>query len=135
MRFQRRKRLRPLIPLASMGDIAFLLIIFFMLTSVFMKEGHIKVEPPTYPDIEVRKPGRIFVTMDEQGRLYLQGDQSSVAGLESAARDLLRDSDEKLVMLKIDRSVPQRQFGPVLMALSKAGGEIALVGRKAGKRR
>jgi len=33
-----------------------------------------------------------------------------------------------VVMLKIDQAVPQEQFGGVLLELSKAGAELALVG-------
>ena len=47
MRKSRKKERKPIpVPLTSMGDIAFLLIIFFMLASDFIKEPNLKVEPP-----------------------------------------------------------------------------------------
>jgi hypothetical protein len=36
-------------------------------------------------------------------------------------------------MLKVDRKQQQKDFGKVLMALSKAGAEITLVGDKKGR--
>ena len=40
-----------MIPIASMGDIAFLLIIFFMLTSNFIQEAHIRLTPASAADV------------------------------------------------------------------------------------
>ena len=130
MKLARRKRPQPLVPLASMGDIAFLLIIFFMLTSNFMRESHIRVDPPGSRDIEVQEQSQVFVTMDEEGVLFVQGEELNVGLLENRMRHLLDTRKDKLVMVKIDKGVPQKQFGPILMALSKARAEIALVGKK-----
>jgi biopolymer transport protein ExbD len=124
-----------MIPLASMGDIAFLLIIFFMLTSNFIKEAHIKVTPPASPDIEVLKESRVSLSMDEEGNVWLQGQPCPQALIESATETLLENQEDKVVVLKIDKGLTQEQFGPVLMALSKAGAEIALVGTKETGRR
>lgn len=127
---RRKKSLRPLIPLASMGDIAFLLIIFFMLTSNFIKESPIKYTLPVSADIDFQKPGLVSVVMDEKGQLYLQGEPCHMEMLESRVREELEGKKDRFVMLKIDRAIRQRSFGPVYMALSRAGAQIAPVGRK-----
>ena len=47
MPVRRRKRMDLTLPTSSMGDIAFLLIIFFVLASHFMKTANIEAEKPT----------------------------------------------------------------------------------------
>jgi len=127
---RKRQPLKPLIPIASMGDIAFLLIIFFMLTSNFIKEAHVQLTPPLSEDIDTLKETPVSVAVDRDGLIYLQGEPCHPDLLENGTEALLADRKEKVVMVKIDKDLPEEIFRPVLMALSKAGAEIALVGTK-----
>ena len=51
MKLRRQKRRGPIVPVASIADIAFLLIIFFILTSNFMREKDIKATPARAVDV------------------------------------------------------------------------------------
>ncbi|MBF0243833.1 MAG: biopolymer transporter ExbD [Planctomycetes bacterium] len=128
MRLARKKPPAPMVPIASMGDIAFLLIIFFMVVSNFMKEAHVELERPKSPDIEKMKPSQISVSYDKDSQLWLQGTICTVEELESGLSALLETNNDKLVMVKIDKNIPEEKFQPVMMALSKAGAKIALEG-------
>jgi len=127
---RRKKSLRPLLPLASMGDIAFLLIIFFMLTSNFIKESSIKYTLPVSTDIDPQKAGLVSVIIDKKGQLFVQSEPCGVEMIESRVREELEGKKDRFVMLKIDQAIKKRQFGPVYMALSRAGAQIAPVGKK-----
>ena len=116
------------IPIVNIGDIAFLLIIFFILTSTFMRESYIKVTPPTSPDIDKLGLTPVSVTVDQSGTVWLQGVACQVEALESGVSVLLEGKPDKAVLLKIDKGLPQKTYGPVLLALSKAGAEVALIG-------
>jgi len=125
---RRGRRIPAMVPIASMGDIAFLLIIFFMLTSNFIKEAHVVLDRPTAPDIEEMKESQISVSMDKEGQAWLQGEPCPVEVIEEGVAALLADRDDKLVMLKIDREAPHEAYGEIFLQLSRAGAEIALVG-------
>jgi biopolymer transport protein ExbD len=127
---RRSHRMPALVPVAAMGDIAFLLIIFFVLTTNFIKEGHVRVEPPRAVDIEQMDESPVSVVMDEDGNLWLQGAQCSVEILQNGVEAALQGSKTREVMLKIDRNMQEQDFQPVLMALSKAGATIKLTGDK-----
>ncbi len=127
---RRRRRDRPLVPLASMGDIAFLLIIFFMVTSIFIQEAHLKVTPARSPDIEELGQSMLSVVLDSEGALWLQGEPCHPDSLEAAVAALLHNRDDNTVMLTVDRHRRHREFGGVIMALSEAGAEIALIGNR-----
>ena len=124
----RRRRLKPLIPVASMGDIAFLLIIFFILTSNFMKEAHIKMQYAMSSDVERLKESVISVSVDTEGEAWLQGEPCEISALEGALREMVEGRPKQTVMLKVDRGVAHERYGEVVLALSRAEVEIALVG-------
>ncbi len=130
MKLKRRHTARAFVPTASMGDIAFLLIIFFMLTSNFVREKNIKQALPEAVEIELMKNLPVSVSVDVDGLVYVNGEDCQVEMLESLTASLLRDESEKRVMLKIDKDLTEEVFRPVFMALSRAGAEIALVGIK-----
>lgn len=131
MKVKRRTRLEPAVPTASMGDIAFLLIIFFMLTTNFAKEKHIQLKDATSRDIRTMKEPLVFVAVDKEGKVWCQGRQCSVDNLEDQVKSLVAARLEKKVKLRVDRTVRQEHYGPVFMALSRAGVEIALTGELA----
>lgn len=128
MKVERKKRVQPRVPMAPMGDIAFLLIIFFMLTSTFIREAHLTVSLPESPDIERLDDGHLSVLMDQDGALWVQGNPCELSDLSGILQSELETRPEDLVTLKIDRAVRQDQFGPVLAALSGTGARVAWLG-------
>lgn len=134
MRRTRRRRLGTLVPVVSMGDIAFLLIIFFVLCSNFAKETGVKVRPPQAAAIDTLQNSSVAVAIDEQGVIYVDGQPVPDAGtVESRLTTLLKDKaspQDRTVAFRCDRSVRRDKFEPVLDAIAKAGGVIAAVGQK-----
>ena len=127
---RKRRKSKILVPVAAMADIAFLLIIFFILTTNFMTETHIELEEASSIDIDALEESTVSVSVDKDGQVWLQGEPCPQEVLESGVTALLQERDDKTVMLKIDKHLPHEKFGPVFLALSGAGAEIALVGAK-----
>jgi len=119
-----------MIPLASMGDIAFLLIIFFMLTSNFIQEAHVRLTPASAVDVSALKTSPVTVSMDRDGEVWLQGQVCPVEALEFEVSALLAGKDERLVVVKVDKDLPEAKYGPMFMSLSRAGADIGLIGMK-----
>jgi biopolymer transport protein ExbD len=132
---KRRKRKKNLIivPIASMGDIAFLLIIFFMVASQISRQRH-QIKPPRSLDTYKLKDAQITVTIDAGGACFLQGEKLyNVDALESQVQLLLkgRTTDEqRTVIFRCDKSVPNEAFEPAIDAIVKAGGLLGLVGEE-----
>ncbi|MCG3148810.1 MAG: hypothetical protein PCFJNLEI_02257 [Verrucomicrobiae bacterium] len=137
MRMPRRKRRGIVLPTASMGDIAFLLTIFFMVCSNFTKETGIKMELPQVPTVRQLEESAISVAIDEEGKIYLQGQEIPDAqSIELGVTALLEgrtDPTARLVMFKCDKAVDKAVFEPVLDAIGKAGATIAAVGEPSTK--
>lgn len=119
------------VPTSSMGDIAFLLIIFFMLTSKFMQESHIKYEQAKSPDIKEIEDTNISVVVDENDVIWLQGEEvSSVEDLKSRVESLKSDDKATIVMLKIHKNSLHKTYGDLILKLSEAGVKISFIGDK-----
>lgn len=115
-----------------MGDIAFLLIIFFMVCSNFIKESAIKLQPPKAADLARLEESPVSVALDETGAIFLQGRKLADAEeLEWGVRALVADKagdQGRTVMFKCDRTVSREIFEPVLDAIARGGGLIAALG-------
>lgn len=137
-RRKQRKARAISVPVASMGDIAFLLIIFFMVCSNFAKEAKVKLESPRTADVVRLKESMVSVSIDDQGVTYLQGKQ--VGGAEAVEYGVMAliqnaQTDEgRTVMFKCDRGVDKQVYEPVLDAIARAGGRIAAIGEPPGKK-
>lgn len=125
MRLQARMRHEPTIPTASMADIAFLLIIFFMLTITFEVDKTQVELPRTQIRLEVPKKAA-YVSVDGEGRLRVSsGEEMSalVPGVEdvlSFAAGVVATDPQKAFVLKADTDTEYRHVDQVIDALKRA---------------
>lgn len=125
---KRRKRPSLVVPTSSMGDIAFLLIIFFMLASNFMKSANVKSTDPESPDVEMQEASQVSVIYDADGRLWLQGVEIGIGELAAGVQQVVGDNKQTPVHVRIDKGHAGADFLPVIEALSDAGVRIMLAG-------
>lgn len=134
MKLHRRKKMGIAVPTTSMGDIAFLLIIFFMVCSNFVKEARISSEPPKAVDVDSVKNAPTSVVLDEGGELYVNGklvaDSQTVESLIESSLIGKTTDEERMVLFKCDHRIEKRAFEPVLEAITRAGGLVVAVGDK-----
>lgn len=137
MRRSRKKRRKPVpVPVASMGDIAFLLIIFFLVCSEVSKDkSNLEVTLPFSQHVDKVKAQVVArVAIDKSGEIWLDADRvDSAKDVEWGIRALLTKTvsdDQRHVQFKCDSSLTKEQFEPVLKAIAAAGGIIEAVGEK-----
>ena len=130
MKIKRSKGCVLAVPTSSMGDIAFLLIIFFMLTSKFMQESHVKCEIPASPDAQKIEDQPVSVILDENGDLWLQGQTITTEALKVMIEGLRGDNKNFTVMLKIHKSLNSKKYNTVIRKIAEAGAKVAFVGEK-----
>jgi biopolymer transport protein ExbD len=129
MTIRRRKKIKMMIPLASMGDIAFLLIIFFMLVSSFMKNT-MEFDPATSDDVRDLPPAELSVVLDKFNRLWLQGIEITPNELAPAVEVLVGDRRaDSRVHLSIHKELKRKDYMPVIEALSETGVPVNHTGK------
>ena len=125
MKLAARSTQNPIIPTASMADIAFLLIIFFMVTLSFEVDKTQVVLPKTAIRLEVPKKAA-YISITENGQIRVSsGEEISVPvpGPEdvlSFAAGVVAMDPTKEFVLKADRDVPYRHVDRVVDALKQA---------------
>ena len=128
MAIRRRKKPSLVLPLSSMGDIAFLLIIFFMLASNFMKTGNVELEKPDAPSLEQQEPPKCSVLLDKDGQIWFEGTQVSKGEVTSALKELAEKDHEYTVHVAIHKDLTKRDFMPMIEAISESGAKMILTG-------
>ncbi len=108
MNLQSRNKIDPAFSMASMTDLIFLLLIFFMLTSSFVTPSGLPVNLPTSKasTIEVQK---ISVTVTKDLQFFVNEKKVSRATLEGELKSKL-NGPNGVVILHIDESVPTREM-------------------------
>ena len=118
-----------------MADIAFLLIIFFMVCSEVSKDRKLPLELPKSVYVEKTENAiAARVSIDESGQIWFEGrGVDSPKDIEWGVRAMLANAvseSQRHVQFKCDASLPRETFEPVLQAIAEAGGIIEAVGEK-----
>ena len=133
-RKKKQKRRAIPVPIASMGDIAFLLIIFFLVCSEVAKDNaSIQTTPPISEHVKKMKASvAARVAIDTDGVIYFDGTQvDSAKDVEWGVRAILASTssdDQRHVQFKCDAALPKETFEPVMKAIVEAGGILEAVG-------
>ncbi len=117
------------VPSAAMGDIAFNLLIFFVILAKAQDDSHVKWQPAAAANLERVANSKVNVAIDEANLLYLNGQQIGQAQLADRVGDLLGElpAGERTVLLKVHKQATAMYYEPVIEAISEAGGDLVHV--------
>ncbi len=89
----------------SLTDIVLLLLIFFLLTSSFIVQPGIKVKLPRAASGQQDESDKVFITVTQNERIFLNQKQVSRNELQQQLRRLLKDDPTKLVVIRADKDL------------------------------
>ena len=114
-----RKKSKPFqIPLSSMSDIAFLLLIFIMLVALINFRKEVKIDYPEAKTVlKTTAEKNLEVWIDRSGGIYLNGDPANHAALERKIIDIYRSAPDTRVHIIADRNTPYEKINSVLEVL------------------
>jgi biopolymer transport protein ExbD len=111
----RRKREHFVIPLNSMSDVAFLLLIFIMLVALINYRREVKIE---YPEAQSAKrtsaEKNLEIWIDRAGGVYLDGLPASLADVETEVDNLYRTAPDTRIHIIADRDTSFERVNRVL---------------------
>lgn len=135
----RSKREQPAINASSMADIAFLLLIFFLVTTTIDVDNGIAVKLPPYseeePDnLKLKKRNVYRVVVNAQNQLLVRGEQMRVSELRDNAKlfinnngvnpDLSESPRKAIISLQNDRGTKYETYITVYNELKAAYNEL-----------
>ncbi len=133
IRTERRSKKVLAVPLSSMADIAFLLLIFFMLSSISGMEKEVPVRLPESKNVPAHDKKHFNIFIRENGSLFFDSRENSIEELVSFVRYRKSASPSIRAMIHADRSIPYKYVNQVMKSLKEAGlYNIVLASKKAG---
>ena len=121
-----RKKLTASVPSFAMGDIGFLLLIFFVILARAQADSHVRWQPAKLKEVEMVASPLASVTIDTGFKNYLDGKEISTDALPAALSQILGDtpSGKRYVFLKVHKEAKAIHFEPIIAAISEAGGDL-----------
>lgn len=123
--FKRKSKVASEIPDSSLADIAFLLLIFFMVTTVFRKERPREIERPeaqATQRVDEKRKNILHVWVERDGTVYINDAIVPIPAIAGLVAPLYVETDRRLVVaIRSDRDVPYGVINQITEELREGG--------------
>jgi len=123
--FQKRSKASEEIPSSSLADIAFLLLIFFMVTTVFPNDKPRQIDwvkAQAAEKISEKQKDILNIWMQKDGTVYINDQEVAMADVHQVVAPLYARTNRALVIsIRGDRDVPYHYMDAVQKQLVEAG--------------
>lgn len=121
MRYREREENIEDINISPLIDMVFILLIFFMVSTTFVKDMKLDLNRPSASSATTASTKAIRLYIDNAGDTFLDGEPVRVWVIQSRLRDLLRASTQKSVLVVTDDAVPSGKLVEVVDQARLAG--------------
>ncbi|OKY25343.1 MULTISPECIES: ExbD/TolR family protein [Thalassotalea] len=120
-----RKRIREdedaAIDMTPMLDIVFIMLIFFIVTTSFIKEAGIEVNKPKAANQTRQKSANIFIAVRDSGEIWLDKRRVDVERVAANIEKLLAEQPSDVVIVQADKNAKHGVVVKVMDAIKEAG--------------
>jgi biopolymer transport protein ExbD len=109
------------VDISPLIDMVFILLIFFMVTTTFVKDMKLELERPSASSATSASTKSIRVFIDKFGDIYVDNQPVRIYTLQSKLRDMLRVSTDKSILVVTDESVTAKRVLEVIDQSRLAG--------------
>jgi len=128
---EKKSRYQIQMPLTSLIDIVFLLLIYFLLTTNFMVDEGIKIKLPQAKASAPQTEQEITIYVDREGKAFLENQEVPLGNLFAKLKEMIGGRKDKLVVIKANRSVILNKAVKVMDVAKAAGaGKLCLATEK-----
>lgn len=125
--FRKRKIEEPEIPTASMADIAFLLIIFFMLTTIFSRAKGLKMVLPEKSTeiVKIKTENTMRISINPEGKIFVDDaiTETPISELRNIVKERIKENPKLIVLIKTNVSAPYHKMIEVYDEVLLAGAD------------
>lgn len=108
------------INISPLIDIVFILLLFFIVTSVFVQETGIEVERPKASQAVTLERESIYVAVSADRKVYFGGSEIGIQGILPTLQRLSPTEDQP-VIIQVDGRVPTQFLVSVIDEVKRAG--------------
>lgn len=111
------------INLTPMIDVVFILLIFFIVTTSFVRESGIEVNPPQAATAQAQSQASILVGISPEGEIWVDREPLSLAALGPTVARLQAERPNASVVIQADQDARSGRLVEVMDRLRQAGVE------------
>ncbi|MDA3946690.1 MAG: biopolymer transporter ExbD [Helicobacteraceae bacterium] len=130
MKFRRKKEQISDVDMSPLIDMVFILLIFFMVSSTFVKDMKLDLERPGASSASRASSKVIRVYIDNIGETYVDGQPVKTWAIQGKLRDMMRASTEKSVLVVTDDSIAVEKLIDVVDQCRLSGAKDVAVATK-----
>jgi len=122
--FKRKSSASEEIPSSSMADIAFLLLIFFMVSTVFRKEREVPIDwtnAEATEKIDEKRKNILHLWVDQEGQVFINDQLVPHESIAGVVRPIYSENRQLVVAIRGDRDVPYSEINSITEQLKQAG--------------
>ncbi len=127
MRFRPKKQEVDNVDVSPLIDMVFILLIFFMVTTTFVKDMKLDINRPAASSASKSDSKVVRVYIDNTGEVYIDNQPVQVWAIQSKLRSLLRTMTEKSVLVVTDDSIPVERLIDVVDECRMSGAKDVAV--------
>jgi biopolymer transport protein ExbD len=127
MRFRPRKSQEIGVDMSPLIDMVFILLIFFMVSSTFVKDMKLELNRPGASSASKASSKVIRVYIDNTGDTYVDNQPVKVWAIQGKVRDMLRASANRAVLVVTDDSIQVDKLIEVVDQCRMAGAQDVAV--------
>ncbi len=109
------------INISPLIDVVFILLIFFIVTTVFVEETGVNVDKPRAASAQDLEKNSILIAVTSNGQVYQGGRSIGVSGVRSVVAAMLEVDDQMPVIIQGDASANHGIIVSVIDAAKLAG--------------
>ncbi len=109
------------IDLTPMLDVIFIMLIFFIVTTSFVKESGIDVSRPSAKTATQKKQASILVAISSHGEIWIQKRKVDIGAVRATIEKLHAESPEGTVIIQADKKSATGMLVDVLDKIKLAG--------------
>ncbi len=122
VKLRKQSRVDDEIPSSSMSDIAFLLLIFFLVTTVFNVEEGIKLALPGQAQTQkINRKNLMHIKINQQADVFVNKEPVQIPQIEQLITDAIAENPKLIILLNTHEDAEYGIMVDVMDELKKAG--------------
>ena len=109
------------IDLSPLIDMVFILLIFFMVTTTFVKDMQVDLERPGASSAQMSSEKSLRITIDQDKKIYFNSSEVELWAVQGLVRDALKSKSSKDILVISDLNVTTKDLVDLIDELKLAG--------------
>lgn len=114
------------IDMTPMLDIVFIMLIFFIVTTSFVKEAGIEVSKPKATNQTTQKSANIFIAIKDTGEIWMDKRRVDIERVGATIEKMLAEQPTDVIIIQADKDAKHGVVVKVMDAIKEAGSGLRI---------